>query len=175
MAENEPGDAKKEASKLPAVVELRETRDAIRMEESGGGREKLAPLGRASQLPEHLPQSFPNLDFHHAYMLATLPRKRADDPISTPLACTLTAAVPAIVSLLEAIQWTWPPDFSLGLVGLVEIAIFLGCATWYGVTKSSEGLPMTSLEYLEKLRTGDKSLLATSTPEEKHSSEKQRE
>jgi hypothetical protein len=98
-------------------------------------------------------QAFRQLDFHAAYMLATLPRKRADDPTSTPLACTLTAAVPALVGFVGGFSFS-KPYFSIDFASMLYIAIFVGCFAWFLVKRNEDRDQKTSLQYLEELRTG---------------------
>ena len=112
-----------------------------------------AAVGPVHKLPTQPPQSFPDFDYHHAFMLATLPRKRSDDPSSTSLACTLVMLAPAILALLNAVDfhaWT----FSMNFHDSVPVWIFVGCFVWFVRDKIDQKELNTSLEYLENLRTG---------------------
>jgi hypothetical protein len=92
-------------------------------------------------------QAFRELDYHVCYMLATLPRKRADDPTSTPLACMLTSAIPAAISFFGGFKLN-PFSYSIDFSSLLTIGIFVGCLVWYLVKRDEQRYQKTSLQYL---------------------------
>ena len=100
------------------------------------------------------PSVFRELDYHHAYMLATLPRKGRERPASTALGCTLTAIIPATIALFQAVKIKPTLSFSLDFVGLLEVLLFFGCLVWYIVEKINEEEAITATEYLDKLVSG---------------------
>ena len=95
---------------------------------------------------------FDGLSFEHVHMLTTLPRKRADDPTSTPLACTLTAAIPAALALLEAVGFKdWHITFALSFNEAVPIVLFVGCLAWFLTERRHVQETGTASEYLANL------------------------
>jgi len=90
-------------------------------------------------------RSFPIPDKVHAQKAAIT---------STPLACSLTAAIPAIISLVNSIHISGPHFFEMELDGFIETTLFFACVAWFLNELRHQRGEVRSREYLDWLVTG---------------------